>query len=87
MIRAYILALILVLLCPAFGVADNVHVHGYYRSNGTYVAPYTRGAPRSYSTHATPSLPSAHSHSIAVPWVERDNNGRSFRSLRSDLAE
>jgi len=41
-----------ILLLPVFWVspaalaADSVPVRGYFRSNGTYVAPYTRSAPR-----------------------------------------
>jgi hypothetical protein len=45
--RAFVTAV--VLLCaiasiPAFA-RGSVHVRGYYRSNGTYVAPYVRTAP------------------------------------------
>jgi len=58
------ITLLLALLAPAFSTAaGSLHVHGYYRSNGTYVAPYTRNS---------------HSSS-AVPWVERDSRGRICR--------
>lgn len=37
--------IMLAITSVAAPVAAQVHVHGYTRSNGTYVAPYTRTAP------------------------------------------
>lgn len=34
--------LVLVLMLSIMPIAHATHVRGYYRSNGTYVAPYTR---------------------------------------------
>jgi|GEM_PF-1174608 len=43
--------LLCLLILPAFP-KGSVYVHGYYRSNGTYVQPYTRSAPG--SSHSSP---------------------------------
>ena len=39
------LALVLTILVSAIPADAQVHVQGYYRSNGTYVQPYVRSAP------------------------------------------
>jgi hypothetical protein len=35
------------------GFGDSVSVHGYYRNNGTYVAPYTRNSPGTGSSKSS----------------------------------
>lgn len=49
------LFILLAVASVAAPVAAQVHVHGYMRSNGTYVAPYTRTAPDSsiYNNYST----------------------------------
>jgi hypothetical protein len=42
----YLGALAALLIFPVGGYArGDIHVHGYFRSNGTYVQPYYRSAP------------------------------------------
>jgi hypothetical protein len=41
------LSLLLVLLFSISAFSKDVNVSGYYRTNGTYVAPYVRSAPDS----------------------------------------
>ena len=69
------IAIVAMLLFPAvcFGKGRNyngdVQVDGYYRSNGTYVAPYTRSQPNAYNwdNHSyTPSQP-AYNNSYYQP--------------------
>lgn len=68
-----------------------VHVKGYYRKDGTYVAPYDRSAPgtASSSTASSTSIPSTsqpyRKHYVADGYslhtsVERDSHGRIKRS-------
>lgn len=46
-----VLFLVLVFVTPVFAGGKSVNVKGYYRKNGTYVAPYTRSAPSSSGTY------------------------------------
>lgn len=43
----YLISAIVLLVLSASAFADQL-VHGYYRRNGTYVAPYHRTAPNQY---------------------------------------
>ena len=79
--------LALSLRMPAFA-EGSVHVRGYTRKDGTYVAPHTRSAPHSSSSsHSEPSAAIPRSrpkfdsggHHRAVG-VERDSRGRIKRS-------
>ena len=51
-----------------------VHVRGYVRHDGTYVAPHTRAAPGTAGGYTSPS------HRYSVPGVERDSDGHIKRS-------
>ncbi|MGA8658710.1 MAG: hypothetical protein WB586_21450 [Chthoniobacterales bacterium] len=45
--RRYLCSILLVLIALSLaGEAKTVKVRGYYRKNGTYVAPHTRKAPK-----------------------------------------
>lgn len=83
----FAIALILCLSSPAWsrggGHGGSVSVHGYYRSNGTYVHPYTRSAPGAYSSPpSAPAYraPSYSSPAYSAPYIARDSDGRIHRS-------
>lgn len=46
--KLIVLALSFMLVFPAIVLAEDVHVKGYYRKDGTYVRPHIRSAPDSY---------------------------------------
>ncbi len=84
---------------PSVGGA--VHVHGYTRKDGTYVAPYTRSAPHEQATTTVPNtstpsrssattVPSRESRasaaSHAAPGVMRDDRGRIKRGEEARAA-
>lgn len=52
---AVLLAIGLALCLASIAFARDVHVRGYYRSNGTYVQPHTRTAPNNstYDNYST----------------------------------
>ena len=52
-----LISLIFFLTTPVFAGGKSVNVKGYYRKNGTYVAPHTRSAPSSKSSSYN-SIPS-----------------------------
>lgn len=58
-------SLFFILLLPSHVVfAKDTHVNGYYRSDGTYVEPYTRSEPNAYrwdNKSYTPNQPSYNS--------------------------
>ena len=61
------------------------HVNGYYRKDGTYVAPHDRSAPSSKGTGTTTVEPSYKKNYVAPslradPTVKRDKDGRIKRS-------
>lgn len=59
--------LIVLFVLPSF--AEDVQVDGYYRKNGTYVAPHTRSQPNAYkwdNKSYTPSQP-AYNDSYRTP--------------------
>ena len=47
--KKIILILLLCFLFTNFAIASDVYVNGYYRQNGTYVSPYIRSSPDSYT--------------------------------------
>ncbi len=61
-----ILFLFFFLITPVFAGGKSVRVKGYYRKNGTYVAPHTRSAPSSKSSSykSSPSYKSNTNYSI-----------------------
>lgn len=88
--KRLIALLILSLLTFPLFAGKTVHVRGYVRKDGTYVAPHYRNAPNSSSTpkassshHATSSTSSSSgSSSSQYTWSgqERDSKGRFKRS-------
>jgi hypothetical protein len=48
--------------------SKTVHVHGYYRKDGTYVAPYDRSAPGTASSSTSSSTPSLYSTPRGTPY-------------------
>lgn len=80
--------------------SKTVHVRGYTRKDGTYVAPYDRGAPGTTGQTISASSPSltesTHSHSYRKnhmaegitpdPTVRRDKHGRIKRSSSAKSA-
>lgn len=63
-----------------------VHVHGYYRKDGTYVAPYDRSAPGTMSHTSSATLPRPYTAGYPAygqelhPTVQRDSHGRIKRN-------
>lgn len=45
------ITLFLIILFSSFAIANDVHVRGYTRMDGTYVAPHVRSAPDSTRTN------------------------------------
>lgn len=83
----WILALALILVALPILAQKTVHVSGYTRSDGTYVAPHTRSAPGTTSSTSTPSTTTRVSTSTpttrfsgSTSTVERDSHGRIKRS-------
>lgn len=75
---------------------ETVHVHGYYRKDGTYVAPYDRAAPGKANSKTTPNTiaPAIRSYKrdyaaegvFLHPSVQRDKQGRIKRSKSAKAA-
>jgi hypothetical protein len=80
--RAFTLAVLLVFLVLGAVIpvqAQKVHVHGYYKKNGTYVAPHDRSYPGTSAHKASshrPSSDGSHASSLAA----RDSKGKIKRS-------
>ncbi|MBI4133578.1 hypothetical protein HY478_03115 [Candidatus Uhrbacteria bacterium] len=55
-------------------LAGDVHVRGYYRSDGTYVRPHVRNAPNA-SRSDNYGRPSASDRAFGVPAQQRDYDG------------
>ncbi|SRR6266566_5913681 len=76
-----------VLTAPLAAQRGKVHVRGYTRHDGTYVAPHTRSAPRSYAA-PTPRLRSYSSRprsytvprTYAAPKAQRTPSARPYRA-------
>lgn len=74
MLKPFIAAILF--LTPCLSVAGDVQVDGYYRKNGTYVAPHTRSAPNAYqwdNKSYTPSQP-AYNESYSQPTKNYSND-------------
>ena len=55
-------AILLFLTLSVASLGAQVKVHGYYRKNGTYVAPYERKAPTHHYTSPAPASPHVAPH-------------------------
>jgi len=71
--------------------SGKVHVNGYYRKDGTYVAPYDRSAPSPRGTGTTYASQPFRKNYIAPgynadPSVKRDKNGKIKRSSAAKAA-
>lgn len=89
-----IASVLFILLHFSHAHGSGVQVHGYYKSNGTYVAPYTRKAPHSSSlesqepssSHISPPSENPYPRiikehrSLKASGVPRDKRGRIKRS-------
>jgi hypothetical protein len=64
-----LLASIFLVIASAFAGGKTVHVHGYYRKDGTYVHAYNRAAPGSTSSTASISSSTTSVSSVATPPV------------------
>ncbi len=69
--RLMAVATLAVLLSGGVSLARDVHVGGYFRRNGTYVAPYVRSAPNHIRSDNY-GRPSASDRSLGVPPAMRD---------------
>lgn len=67
--------------------SSTVHVKGYTRKDGTYVAPYTRSSPGSTSgSSSEPTHTSTSSRASTSSAAKRDANGRIKRSSSAKTA-
>lgn len=77
----FAIAVFFATMTVAFG--QNVQVGGYYRSNGTYVKPYTRTAPNHTNRDNYTTRPNVNPYTGSKGYKKPDNNWISVPKQRS----